>query len=166
MTNVSVEIVEVATRREPPETWLAYRVRNHADGPIWLVDDGWPIWRQDGPRIELSFARGRLQPGAQPFGYFPPTVARIEPGEEVTREVTLRWPLALDRLWNPASEATPPTGEYEVAVRVGYGSRLEPESPVLGQAVEDPVLRWQQEAVSPPAKMYVPPYPETDGDHA
>ena len=166
MTEVSVEIVDVATRQQPPETRLAYRVRNHADAQIWLVDDGWPIWRRDGSQTELSFARGRLQPGAQPFGYFPPTVARIEPGEEVTREVTLRWPLTLDRLWNEASEAAPPPGGYDVVVRVGYGVRPEPESPVLGQAVEDPVLHWQREAVSSPAKLHVPPYPDADGDHA
>jgi hypothetical protein len=162
VTRVSVEIIRVATQPEPPATRLTYRVRSHGDAPIWLVNDEWLIWHQDGSRIELSFARGRLQPGTHPFGYFDPTVTLLEPGAELTQEVVLRWPLALDRLWNTTSVASPTPGEYQVVVRVGYGLRPESEAPVLGESVEDPVLHWQQEAVSPAATMHIPPYPRAD----
>jgi hypothetical protein len=134
-------------------------VRNDTDSPIWLVSDDWLIWHQSGVNIELSYARGKLRKGAQVFGYFPPAVVRIGPAQEVSQQMTLVWPQPLDQLWNSHSVAAPAPGTRQVAVRIGYGLAPEPESPQLGEGVEEPVLRWQKEAVSAPMPLTIPPYP-------
>jgi len=148
---VSVEIVAA----EPRE--LRYGVRNEGDARVWVVDDGWLVWRQEGDRIELGFQRVRMRPGVEPFGYFNPQVAGLDAGAEVERTVALAWPQALDRMWNETAEAAPEPGEYEVAIRVGYGETPEPP-PVtrVGESVEAPVLGWQREAVSEPVRLAIP----------
>ena len=156
MAPVSVEIAGAQRRTDPPGADLRYVVRNGGGAPVWLVDDGWLVWRQDGARIELGFQRAPMREGVEPFGYFDPQVAEIAPGDAVERTVALAWPQALDRLWNEQREVAPPAGEYEVAVRVGYGETPKPP-PVtqVGVPVEAPVLAWQREAVSEPARLTV-----------
>ena len=150
MTPVTVEIVAA----EPRE--VRYLVRNDGDAPVWVVDDGWLVWRHEGRRIELGFQRVPMQPGVEPFGYFNPQVAALEPGGELERTVTLAWPQPLSRIWNEADEVTPVAGDYEVAVRVGYGETPEPP-PVtqVGESVEAPVLGWQREVVSEPVPLTI-----------
>jgi hypothetical protein len=147
---VTVEIVAA------PEPELRYVVRNAGDGPVWVVDDGWLVWRRDGRRIELGFQRAPLRQGAEPFGYFDPRVAELAPGAELTRTVAIGWPQPLDRLWNEEREAAPEPGAYELAVRIGYGESPKPP-PVtrVGEAVDAPVLAWQREAVSDPVTLTV-----------
>ena len=151
MTRVTVEI----TAAEPRE--VRYVVRNEGDVPVWVVDDGWLVWRQDGRRIELGFQRAPMQPGVEPFGYFDPQVVELVAGAELWRTVALAWPQRLDRMWNETAEAAPEPGEYELAVRAGYGETPSPP-PVteVGEAVEAPVLDWQHEAVSEPVPLTIP----------
>jgi hypothetical protein len=158
-SDVQVEITEVRSQSMPPRTQLDYEVQVVGSRPVWLVDDGFLTWRQRDGEIELSLARGRLQPGAQPFGYFNPAVVKLEPGERVRRRIELSWPQSLSRLWNESSLATPAPGRHPVSVRVGYGLSPSPALPQAGAPVEAPVLRWQQEAVSPAVGLDVPEYP-------
>jgi hypothetical protein len=156
---VSVTILAVVTEAgPPPSTMVRYEVRNHADAPLWLVDDQWLAWRRAGRRIELALNRVTMRPGTRVFGYFPPTVTALPAGGRVVRDVRLDWPQPLAPLWNTEARAAPPPGAYEVSVRIGYGPTQEPDAPRLGQSVEEPVLRWQREALSPPANLLVPPY--------
>jgi hypothetical protein len=132
-------------------------VCNNREEPIWLVNDHWLIWRQLGHEIELSYARGKMRPGAQVFGYFPPAVLKMEPDDRVSRSILLTWPHSLDRLWNAVSIAAPSVGEYRVFIRIGYGLTASPEPPGVGEGVEMPVFRWQQEALSAAVPMIVSP---------
>jgi hypothetical protein len=153
---VTVEIVGAERRDEPPGARVTYAVRNTSDDVVWLVDDGWLVWRQEGTRIELGYQRAPMQAGVQPFGYFGPEVVALQPGSAVERTVELSWPQPLDGLWNAQEEAAPPPGDYELAVRVGYGESPTPPPPRRGgAAVEEPVLAWQREAVSPPVPLAV-----------
>lgn len=155
MAPVTVEIAGVVSASAGAE--LRYVVRNDGNATVWLVDDGWLVWRREGNRIELGFQRVPLRPGIEPFGYFDPQVAPIEPGGELTRTVALSWPQPLDRMWNEEREVALPPGEYEVAVRVGYGgSEKAPPVQRVGEGVETPVLAWQHEAVSEPVTLTVP----------
>jgi hypothetical protein len=99
-----------------------------------------------------------MQPGVQVFGYFDPKVLAIPPGGSARRSIEISWPCRLSDIWNDKREATPPPGEYEVSVRVGVASTAAPASPKVGEGVEAPVLRWQEEAVSPPVRIAIPPY--------
>lgn len=155
---IAVAILSVATQTTPPATVVEYEVRNESGAPIWLVHDRWLIWRQDDSHIELSFKRGAMREGARVFGYFPPAVVKIESKARFSDTVELAWPLDLDPLWNTAAWARPKPGTYQVSVRVGYGLSAAPDAPSAGQSVETPVLRWQQEAVSPAVAMSVPEY--------
>lgn len=155
---VTVEILRISSQTNPPSTQLEYRVSNETHAPIWLVEDGWLIWRQKGRAIELCYARGTMQPGSHVFGYFPPSVVQVKAGESVSHVIDLLWPQALDRLWNNTNIAAPPPGRYEVSVRIGYGETAEPDPPDLNESVEAPVLRWQKEAVSKAISFDVPPY--------
>jgi hypothetical protein len=157
-SDVEVEITEARSQRVPPSTRLDYEVQTVGSRPVWLVDDGFLTWRQDNGQIELSLAREPLQPGAEPFGYFNPTVVKLEPGEQVQRRIELSWPQSLSPLWNPSSIAAPPPGRHPVSVRVGYGLSPAPDPPEAGAPVEAPVLRWQHEAVSPAIAVDVPEY--------
>ena len=141
---------------DPPGAELRYVVRNDSDTTLWIVDDGWLVWRHERDRIELCYARVPMRPGVQPFGYFDPQVLALDPGEELERTVALTWPQSLSRMWNAEGEVDPEPGEYEVTVRIGYGTTPRPEpSQELGESVEAPVLAWQKEAVSEPARLVV-----------
>jgi hypothetical protein len=155
---VTVLIVMVTSRPDPPSSRVDYLVRNDSAAPVWLVDDGWLIWRRNGTRIELSFARGRMRPGAQVYGYFPPAVASLPPATHLARGVDLSWPLELDRLWNAERFAAPPPGDYQLTIRIGYGDTPAPDAPSVGEGVELSMLRWQREAVSGPTTITVPRY--------
>jgi hypothetical protein len=151
---VAVGIVDAGRRADAPGATLTYEVRNDGDATVWLVDDGWLVWRRENRRIELGFQRAPMQPGVEPFGYFNPQLVPVAPGDAVRRTVELSWPQRLDGLWNAEDEAAPPPGEYDVAVRVGYGESESPPPPTRGgQGVEAPVLAWQNEAVSPPVRL-------------
>jgi hypothetical protein len=152
---VSVDVTDVASRADPRGAELRYVVRNHSPAAIWVVDDGFLVWREDGRSIELSYARAPMKPGVEPFGYFNPQVVAVAPGEELERAVSLDWPQSLSGLWNAADKAAPEPGEYELTVRIGYGESPEPEPPQLGGELEAPVLAWQREAVSAPARLVV-----------
>ncbi len=155
MAPVTVEIVGLESTNTGAE--LRYAVRNDGDRTVWVVDDGWLVWRREGIRIELGFQRVLLRPGIEPYGYFVPQVAPIEPGAELTRTVSLTWPQPLDRMWNEEREVSLSPGEYEVVVRVGYGeSERPPPVQRVGEGVETPVLAWQREAVSEPVTLTVP----------
>lgn len=155
--SVTVEISRISGQVNPPRSELGCDVRNGYLGPIWLVSDDWLIWRQNGQEIELSYARGKMRVGAQVFGYFPPSVVKIEPGEKVSRSIILSWPQSLDRLWNAAPYAAPNAGEYLVSIRIGYGITPAPDPPGVEEGVEASVLRWQREALSEAVRMKVPP---------
>lgn len=155
---VSVVILEVVTEQTPPATVVRYEMRNGVDSPVWLVSDRWFSWRQTGRVIELGFQRVRMREGVQVFGYFPPEVVVIRPGERLARDVRLAWPEPLDSLWNTQPLAAPLPGSYLVSVRIGYGLTPEPDDPLLGESVEAPVLRWQHEAASPVVSLEVPDY--------
>lgn len=157
MSSVSVILSSVHTKVDPPVTQLTYVVHNKNDKPVWLVDDGWFTWRQKGKQIELSFAREKMQPGVQVFGYFSPVVVKIEPGNAVTRTVELSWPLSLSRVWNSRDRVAPKAGKYEVSIKVGYGHTPEPGPLAAEDDVETPVLRWQSSIVSKPVTMNIPP---------
>ncbi len=155
---IAVVILNVLSQTTPPITFVEYEVRNESGAPIWLVHDGWLIWRQDDKRIDLSFKRGAMRTGAQVFGYFPPAVVKLESGGRFRETVELKWPLDLDPLWNTTSLARPKPGSYQVSVRVGYGLSAAPDAPSAGESVEAPVLRWQLDAASPAVAMIVPEY--------
>jgi|GEM_PF-4884222 len=159
---ISVTITRVLSQAEPSSTQLEYEVWNQTQAPIWLVSDDWLIWHQNSSQIELSYIRGKMQPGTQVFGYFPPSVLRIDPGRTVTQVVQLLWPQTLDRLWNVEEWATPLPGRYQIAVRVGYGLTPEPDAPKISEGVEAPIFRWQKEAVSQTVPMEVCPYESTE----
>ncbi len=137
---------------------LEYDVRNLGRVVIWLVVDESLVLRRDDAHIELSYARGKMQPGVHVFGYFNPKVVKISPGESLRQSVEITWPCRLSDIWNAEREATPPPGEYEVSVRVGFASTAAPKPPKVGEDVEVPVLRWQKETVSPPVRIAIPPY--------
>jgi hypothetical protein len=155
---VEVKILRVTSEETPPSTRLEYEVSNNGDARVWLVDDGWLVWKRDGERVELSFGRGKMRAGSEPFGYFAPVTVALDPGDRVSREVELKWPHRLSRLWNEEEFASPPPGRYQATVRVGYGLSAEVEPPNLGEGVEATVFRWQKEASSPAVTMTVPDY--------
>jgi hypothetical protein len=155
---VTVTILGVSSVERPPSTAIDYEVVNESREPVWLVDDGWLIWRQTGDEIRLSYARGPMQPGSHVFGYFNPAVVQLAPAERTARVARLTWPQRLDQLWNARAEAAPEPGNYRVTVSVGYGETPEPHGPALGEGVEAPVLRWQRVATSEPVPMRVPVY--------
>ncbi len=152
---VKVNITHITKGSDPGTTIIDYRVENHGSAPIWLVDDGWLVWRQQGSDVELSYARAALQPGVEVYGYFNPEVVKIKPNTHVVRHIELSCPLALSRIWNTDSEVMLPQGVYDITIRIGYGLTREPQKPVLGESVETPVLRWQKEAKSSPARMQI-----------
>jgi len=155
---IVVSIVSTVVQVSPPAWHIEYDVRNTSDATIWLVIDESLVFREEGDRIELSFARGRMQPAAHPFGYFDPTVVAIATGQRRRQSVDITWPSRLSDLWNDRREARPSPGEYDVSVRVGFAPTRSPPAPKAGEGVETPVLRWQEEAVSPPVRLTIPPY--------
>jgi hypothetical protein len=161
---VLVSIVSAIVQVSPPAWHLEYDVRNQGRAAIWLVDEESLVLRRDDAHIELSYARGKMQPGVQVFGYFTPKVLKVPPGGSVRRSVEITWPCRLSDIWNAEREAMPPPGEYEVSVRVGFGSTAAPKPPKVGEDVEAPVLRWQKETVSPPVRLAIPPYTPSHED--
>lgn len=143
---VTVEITDVSD--EGTSTAITYLVTNHFTFPIWLVNDEWFIWNQTNSELEISFARGRMQRGAQVFGYFPPETIEIPPSGRQEKRFTLHWPQRLSRIWNAVEIAERPPGRFRLSVRVGYGLTPAPKPSKLGEGVETPVLLWQKEAVS------------------
>jgi hypothetical protein len=158
MPYLVVDIVAVTSSVQPPTTDVRYSVRNAGAQPVWLVDDGWLVFQQNGERIEVSFARARLQKGLQIFGYFAPAVVRLNAGEATDRCFTLTWPMLLDRMWNTDRIATPTPGPYQLSVRVGYGNTPQADEPNSGEDVDGGVQRWQRFAVSAPVPLTVPAY--------
>ncbi|KTE37923.1 MULTISPECIES: hypothetical protein [unclassified Sphingopyxis] len=143
---IAVEIVAAAARASH---WsLTYEVVNRGAAPVWINDDGFLAFRRRGRDICLSFARAPVTPGAIPFGYFAPVVARLGPGESLRRDVELDWPLRLSRLWNAMGEVRLPPGDYGVRVEVGYADSETPPAPDDEGPIEDAVLRWQKSCVS------------------
>jgi hypothetical protein len=145
---VDVAIAKTDSRRDPPGLDIFYQVTNSGPDPIWLVNDGWIIWSQSGGRIEISLARGKMNPASAVFGYFVPATVEIPSGSTRAGSLALDWPLKLDRLWNREESVRLPPGHYDFVLRVGYGITPFPDDPVLGEGVESPVLRWQKEAVA------------------
>lgn len=152
---VSVESARV--QADPPAWHIEYSVHNSGQNFLWLVVDESLVLRQNGARIELSYARARMQPGVAVFGYFNPKVIELPPDGTVRNSIHITWPCQLSDIWNPAREIAPPPGKYEVSVRVGFASTAEPGPPKVGEDVEAAVLRWQKEATSPPVIMEIPP---------
>src|SRR2546422_966596 len=148
MGEILVLIVSAATQTSPPAWHLEYEVRNPGSAPVWLIVDEELVLSHAGVRIELSYARGKMRPGIQPFGYFDPNVVEIPAGKSSRQTVEVAWPCRLSGIWNPVREAALPPGEYEVSVRIGYASTPAPDAPELDEGVEAHVLRWQREAVS------------------
>lgn len=153
-------VVAAAGATAEPGLEVTYEVHNGGEDPVWVVDEDDLVWSREGDRIELSYARAPMDGGAEPFGYFEPAVTEVGAGESIRRTVQLSWPLELNPLWNDHFEVDPPPGSYDLRVRIGYGNTPEPESPDLDEEVEEPVLRWQHEAVSDPVGIRVP---EGDG---
>ena len=120
----------VAAESRPRE--VRYVVRNEGDAPIWVVDDGWLAWRQDGRQIELGFQRAPMQPGVEPFGYFGPQVVGARARRRAERAVALSLAAAARPHLERGGQGRAGPGEYEVAVRVGYGET--PEPPPAGRS--------------------------------
>jgi hypothetical protein len=152
---VDVVIGRTDSGREPPALGIFYRVSNGGPEPIWLVNDGWIVWSRSGGQIEISLARGKMNPGSAVFGYFVPATVEIPPGSLREGSLTLHWPLQLDRLWNSEAIVRPAPGRYDFALRIGYGVTPRAEDPVPGESVETPVLRWQKQALSAPVSVEV-----------
>lgn len=163
---VLVSIVSAIVQVSPPEWHIEYELHNLREAAIWLVVDDNLVLRHDSTHIELSFARGKMQPGVHVFGYFNPSVVMIPPGGKVSRTVEINWPCRLSDIWNAEREASPLPGEYEVSLRVGFALTEAPKPPEGGEDVETPVLRWQEEVVSAPVHMVIPTYmsPDSGGD--
>lgn len=155
---VMVSIVSAIAQTSPSAWHLEYELQNLEPATIWMLVDESLTLQRDDAHIELSYARGKMQPGLHLFGYFDPAVVTIPPGGRLRRSVKISWPCALSDIWNAEREAAPPVGEYEVSVRVGFASTALPQPPNLGEDVEAPVLRWQKEAVSAPVRLAIPPY--------
>lgn len=155
---VLVSIVSAIVNVSPSAWHLDYDVRNLGRGVVWLVVDESLVFRRDDAHIELSYARGKMQLGVHVFGYFDPKVVKIPPGGSLRRSVEITWPCSLSDIWNSEREGTPPPGEYEVSVRIGFASTAAPKPPKVGEGVEASVLRWQKEAVSQPVRIAIPPY--------
>jgi hypothetical protein len=153
---VTVDIVGVTSSSAPPGAELRYVIRNDSHLTVWVVDDGWLVWRLADRHLELCYARVPMREGVQPFGYFDPRVVALEPGGALERRVALTWPQPLSRLWNEAHEANPEPGDYAVTIRIGYGETPKPEPPrSLEDSVEAPVLAWQRETISDPARLVI-----------
>ncbi|MEO8576990.1 MAG: hypothetical protein ABI556_09830 [Gemmatimonadales bacterium] len=153
---VSVSIVSAAVSTHPPGWHIEYEVRNNGTQTVWLVVDERLVFRRDNDHVELSYARARMQPGVQVFGYFEPKATELSPGESARQSVDITWPLTLSDIWNANREVAPAPGVYDVTVRIGFGLTPAPESPTSGETVEEPVLRWQREAVSPHVQLEIP----------
>ncbi len=145
---VVVKIVSVSSQTIPPGILLEYEVFNGSDTHIWMVDDDWFIWRQTGKHIELSFARGKMRSSVEVFGYFLPSVVKIDPDDKISKVIKLTWPQPLNKIWNEKSIIAPAAGDYTLSVRVGYGFTPGPDESRIEIDVETPVLCWQREAVS------------------
>ncbi len=159
---VSVSIVTATAQVEPSAWRIEYSVHNPGPVFLWLVVDESLVFKRDGARIELSYAREPMQPGVQVFGYFVPEVIEFLPGETVRRRIQIAWPCPLNDIWNSERLAAPPPGEYEVSVRVGFASTAAPPAARVGEDIEAPVLRWQEEATSLPVSIEIPPYSVVD----
>ena len=152
---VDVVIGKTDSRRDPPVLDISYNVSNSSPDPIWMVSDGWIVWSRIGGRIEISLARGKMNPASAVFGYFVPATVQIPSGSTRAGSLALHWPLELDRLWNREGTVRPPPGRYDFTLRIGYGTTPVPDDPVLGESVESPVLRWQKQALSDPVSAEV-----------
>lgn len=155
---IQVHITQ-AQSQDCPSAWqIDYEACNTGVDMLWLVDEPALTLHSAPGRIELSCARAPLQPGVQPFGYFPPHCVTLAGGDCLQRRLHIAWPARLSTLWNPAREAAPAPGSYAVTVRVGYAETPEPDAPHLGEDVQDPVLRWQRTALSAPVTLVIAPY--------
>ena len=156
--SMQVHITQAQAQAYPSAWQIAYEACNAGGQTLWLVDEPALTLRQAPGRIELSYARAPLQPGALPYGYFNPRRTPLAGGECLRRHISISWPARLSTLWNPAREAAPAPGDYAVTVRVGYGETLEPAAPQPGEDVQDSVLRWQHTALSAPVTLTIAPY--------
>ena len=156
--SMQVHITQAQAQAHPSAWQIAYEACNAAGQTLWLVDEPALTLHAAPGRIELSYARAPLQPGALPFGYFNPRRTPLAGGECLRRHIDISWPARLSTLWNPAREAAPAPGDYAVTVRVGYGETLEPAAPQPGEDVQDSVLRWQHTALSAPVTLTIAPY--------
>jgi hypothetical protein len=154
---VLVSIVSASVTVSPPAWNIEYEVHNSGQPEVWLVVDESLTLRRKNNHIELSYARGKMQPGVQVFGYFDPKVVKLSPGESLRRFVNIAWPCHLSDIWNDERVSTPPFGIYKVTVRVGFALTAAPELEG-SESVEGSVLRWQMEAVSPSFQMEIPQY--------
>jgi hypothetical protein len=156
--DIVVSIVRAELDERTPAWHIDFEVRNNGDSTLWVIAGESLVFRQDDGRIELSYARGRLRPGAHAFGYFDPETVALAPGGTVLRSVEIGWPCRLNDLWNERREAAPAPGVYDVTVRAGYATTASPPAPMIGEGVEAAVFRWQREAVSQSVRISVPPY--------
>jgi hypothetical protein len=150
---VTVEVVKVTNQDDASRTVIEFLVTNRMSSPIWLVDEEWFIWKRSGAEIEISLARAPMRSGVQVFGYFNPQVMKMEPRIKIKKTIELKWPQALNQIWNEKPQAERPIGRCKLSVRIGYGLVPSPNAPNLDEGVEAPVFRWQREAVSAPVKI-------------
>lgn len=150
---IAVEIVAAAARASH---WsLAYEVVNRGAAPVWVNDDAFLSFYRQGLQLRLSFARGRMTPGATPFGYFAPATVVLGAGERLRRDVELDWPLTLSALWNAHGEVRLAPGNYAVSIEIGYADTAVPPPPDDALSVEDAVLGWQKSCVSAAVTMAI-----------
>ncbi len=163
---ILVSIAAAIVQASPPAWHLDYDVRNQGTAAIWLVVDENLVVRWHDRRIELSYARSKMQPGVTVFAYFDPATVKIPPNASLRQSVNIRWPCHLSDLWNPVREVAPAHGDYEVTVRIGFARTPAPLHSNPGEDVEEAVLRWQKEAVSVPVQMTIPPDASATGSGA
>ncbi|MBS0465825.1 MAG: hypothetical protein JSS31_02285 [Proteobacteria bacterium] len=151
--------VHITDASAQPGAWrIAYEACNASGQTLWLVDEPALTLHEAPGRMELSHARAPLQPGSLPFGYFNPHCVPLAGGDCLRRHIDIHWPARLSTLWNAAREAAPRPGDYAVTVRVGYGETPAPDAPQAGEDVQDPVLRWQRQALSAPVTLAITPH--------
>lgn len=155
---IQVQITQAQAQADPNAWQIAYAACNTGADMLWLVDEPALTLHEAPGRIELSYARASLQPGALPFGYFPPRCVALARGDCLQRSVHIGWPARLSTLWNSTGDAAPAPGSYAVTVRVGYGETPTPDTPQADEDVQDPVLRWQRTALSAPVTLTIAPY--------
>jgi hypothetical protein len=151
--------INKVTVTERPPTWLVeYQVQNASKKVLWLIVEESLTYRLVGRHLELSYARSKMQPGTQPFGYFDPQTTSILPGRIITKRFEIAWPLRLSNLWNADSYAAPLPGAYKFSLKLGVATEERPDSGDDDINVEDCVLLWQKTVSSPEVETSVPNY--------
>ena len=140
---VSVEIISIKKNDFDNSSLITYKVSNLFGKNIFLVADNWFTWHYHDALIEINFARTRMIEGVSVFGYFLPELQKMEPRNSVVKEISLKWPLKLNTIWNKQNYANPEKGAHRLKIKIGYGFSEKIDMSET-QSVEDSVMNWQK----------------------